>query len=42
MRAKRVGGDTTLAYIARLVADSAASKAPIQALSDTVAGALLV
>lgn len=38
VRANRVGADTTLAYIARLVQDSQASKAPIQGLSDVVAG----
>lgn len=37
MRATRVGGDTTLASIARLVAESQASKAPVQAVADKVA-----
>jgi Cu+-exporting ATPase len=36
LRATRVGADTTLAQIARLVADAQAGKAPVQRLADRV------
>jgi Cu+-exporting ATPase len=38
MRAERVGDDTTLARIMRLVADAQGSRAPIQRLADRVTG----
>ena len=38
MRAERVGGDTVLAQIVRMVAEAQRSRAPIQRLVDTVAG----
>lgn len=37
-RAEKVGGETTLAQIIRLVEDAAATKAPIAKLADKVAG----
>ncbi|KAF5836920.1 E1-E2 ATPase-domain-containing protein [Dunaliella salina] len=37
VRATRVGSSTTLSSIARLVQDSQASKAPVQAIADTIA-----
>lgn len=37
-RAEKVGQDTTLSQIIRLVSDAAASKAPIARIADTVAG----
>ena len=38
MRAERVGRDTMLAQIVRMVADAQRSRAPIQKLADTVSG----
>jgi Cu+-exporting ATPase len=38
MRAERVGADTLLAQIVRMVADAQRSRAPIQRLADVVAG----
>ena len=38
MRAEKVGGDTMLARIVRMVADAQRSRAPIQRLADVVAG----
>ena len=37
-RATRVGEDTTLAQIIRMVSDAAATKAPIAKIADTVSG----
>ena len=37
MQAERVGGDTLLAHIVRMVADAQRSRAPIQRLADVVA-----
>ncbi len=38
MRAERVGSDTLLAQIVRMVSDAQRSRAPIQRLADTVSG----
>ncbi|MBI1818120.1 MAG: heavy metal translocating P-type ATPase [Deltaproteobacteria bacterium] len=38
MRAERVGGETLLAQIVRMVGDAQRSRAPIQRLADTVSG----
>jgi len=38
MKAERVGRDTMLAQIVRMVAEAQRSRAPVQALADTVAG----
>ena len=38
VRATRVGADTTLAQLARLVTDAQSGKAPVQRLADRVAG----
>lgn len=38
MRAERVGEDTLLAHIVRMVAEAQRSRAPIQRLADTVSG----
>src|SRR6201987_1646226 len=38
MRAERVGSDTLLARIVQMVAEAQRSRAPIQALADTVSG----
>jgi P-type Cu+ transporter len=38
MRAERVGSDTLLAQIVQMVAEAQRSRAPIQALADTVSG----
>ena len=38
MRAERVGSDTLLAQIARMVSEAQRSRAPIQRLADTVSG----
>jgi Cu+-exporting ATPase len=38
MRAERVGSDTMLAQIVRMVAEAQRSRAPIQGLADTVSG----
>ena len=38
MRAEKVGGDTLLSHIVRMVAEAQRSRAPIQKIADTVAG----
>ena len=38
VRAKRVGSDTTLAQIGRMVAEAQAGKAPVQRLADQISG----
>ncbi|HRK36203.1 MAG TPA: copper-translocating P-type ATPase, partial [Candidatus Hydrogenedentes bacterium] len=38
MRAEKVGGDTLLAHIVRMVSEAQRSRAPIQRLADTVSG----
>ncbi len=38
MRAERVGGDTVLAHIVRMVGEAQRSRAPIQRVADTAAG----
>ncbi|MDZ4857616.1 MAG: heavy metal translocating P-type ATPase [Candidatus Hydrogenedentes bacterium] len=38
MRAEKVGGETVLAHIVRMVSEAQRSRAPIQRLADTVAG----
>ncbi len=38
MRAERVGSETLLARIVQMVAEAQRSRAPIQALADTVSG----
>jgi len=38
VRARRVGADTALAQIARLVSDAQAGKAPVQRLADRISG----
>jgi Cu+-exporting ATPase len=38
MKAERVGGDTVLAHIVRMVAEAQRSRAPIQRLADRVSG----
>ena len=40
IRAERVGGDTLLAQIVRMVGEAQRTRAPIQRLADTVAGVL--
>ena len=38
VRATRVGSDTTLAQIGRMVAEAQAGKAPVQRLADQISG----